>query len=117
VHALSNGVLDTSWPKVRHAQAALQRLVTADQIGMAPLFDLLGTRDAAADSELPDTGVGLELERFLSSAFIQSEAYGTRCSTVILVGGGEVQFEERSFDPAGEPSGVVTQRFVIEAAR
>ena len=35
--------------------------------------------------ELPSTGVTLERERLLSSPFIVSEAYGTRCSTVFTV--------------------------------
>ncbi|MDO9515201.1 MAG: NRDE family protein, partial [Syntrophales bacterium] len=50
------------------------------------------------DRDLPDTGVGLEWERVLSSVFIQSEGYGTRSSSVILVDTeGDVRFIERSF--------------------
>jgi uncharacterized protein with NRDE domain len=35
--------------------------------------------------------------------FIVSPVYGTRCSTVVLVGrDGSVQFHERQFDPEGQ---------------
>ena len=35
------------------------------------------------DSELPDTGVGMELERLVAPVFIQSPGYGTRASSVV----------------------------------
>ena len=53
-------------------------------------------------------GVGLELERVLSTAFIRTPNYGTRCSTVLLVDrSGRARFEERSF---GSDGGIVAQR-------
>ena len=45
--------------------------------------------------------VGLALERFLSPVFIRSEGYGTRASTVVLVGEGEARIVERRFGPDG----------------
>jgi uncharacterized protein with NRDE domain len=39
----------------------------------------------ARPEDLPDTGVGLETERFLSSAFIAVEGYGTRSSTLLTI--------------------------------
>ena len=48
--------------------------------------------------QLPDTGVGLEMERNLSSAFIQLPHYGTRCSTVLLIDEGrEYNFCGKNF--------------------
>jgi uncharacterized protein with NRDE domain len=53
----------------------------------------------AGDDLLPDTGVGLERERALSSMFIKSPGYGTRCSTVILIDqSNHVSFAERVYD-------------------
>jgi uncharacterized protein with NRDE domain len=82
VHALSNAELDTPWPKARRLAA---RMLASDDEGA--LLDALTDRREAPDDELPDTGVGLELERSLSAAFIELPAYGTRCSTVVRVDG------------------------------
>jgi len=67
-----------------------------------------------ADSALPSTGVPLDWERLLSAPFIVSERYGTRCSTVLVVGrDGEARFVERSFDPSGTATGTVDTRFPL----
>src|SRR5262249_40950207 len=108
VYGLSNHLLDTAWPKVSSGKAALRGLVSeADALTlMAALFDLLSDPTQAADDLLPDTGVGREWERLLSSAFIASREYGTRSSTVVLVGrDGQVAFAERSFGVEGVPVG------------
>ena len=106
VHRLSNGPLDADWPKARRAERALQawldESVSAAPVpGLRPLFSALADTLHADDDELPDTGVGLELERMLSSPFIAGQDYGTRCSTVVLVGEGEAHFVERRFGPGG----------------
>ena len=64
------------------------------------LFRTLALRDPAPDDRLPDTGVGMEAERMLSSLFISSVAYGTRASTVLRIRrDGRVFFTERTIDP------------------
>lgn len=89
VFGLSNASLDTPWPKVTalkaRVAAALDDDVAVDTLA-ARLFDALADRAPAADANLPATGVGLELERLLSPAFIVTPdgRYGTRCSTVLI---------------------------------
>jgi uncharacterized protein with NRDE domain len=61
------------------------------------------------DEALPDTGVGLEMERLVAPIFIQSAAYGTRASTALIQhASGSLQFAEQRWQPggvrAGEPS-------------
>ena len=85
IHGLSNHLLDTAWPKVARGKDALARVVAANDFTREDLFAILADRTQAPDELLPDTGVGLELERLLSSIFIASERYGTRSSTVLLV--------------------------------
>lgn len=111
VYALSNSTLNTPWPKVsrlrRGFSAILEEAPAADQ-----LFELLADRQPAADDELPDTGIGRDLERLLSPAFIVSPAYGTRCSTVFWVSrDGGALFAERSFGPDGTATGEVRKRW------
>lgn len=111
VHALSNADLDTPWPKTEALRVAMERwLGGADRRTpregddlLAPLFEALGDPREAPDADLPDTGVGLDWERRLSAAFIRGDTYGTRASTVVLVGDDGLWFEEHSFGPGAIP--------------
>lgn len=85
-YGLSNHLLDTPWPKVEHGKQELASLLnTTPQIEPNVLLPVLQHSDPWPDDQLPDTGIGLEWERILSSVFIKSENYGTRASTVVLV--------------------------------
>lgn len=102
VHSLSNALLDSPWPKAEHAKAAMKRCLDASGAALEQgLLALLGDGTRYPDEQLPDTGVGLELERLLSPIFISSPDYGTRSSTVLLVDyAGGVRFVEKT-SPAG----------------
>ena len=102
VHGISNGRLDAPWPKTRHLASALQAWVDAGDDDLRALWAALGDERIALDADLPDTGVGLELERRLSPAFIRGETYGTRASTIIAVDrDGRGFIHERRFGPGG----------------
>lgn len=102
VHGISNGGLDAPWPKTRHLGDALRRWIDAGSDALESLWRALADERIASDAELPDTGVGIELERRLSPAFIRGEAYGTRASTIIAVDtGGRGFIVERRFGPDG----------------
>lgn len=106
IYGLSNHLLDTPWPKVTAGKAAVGALAggSAAPDPIAELFALLSDQTRPADDRLPDTGISREWERLLSSAFIASPEYGTRSSTVVLVGrDGQVTFAERSFARDGVP--------------
>ncbi len=96
---LSNHLLETPWPKVEKGKNEIQLLLKSPSIKPEDLFHILQDETISTDEKLPDTGVGLERERALSSAFIKSPGYGTRSSTVILVDyTNHVSFTERVFD-------------------
>jgi uncharacterized protein with NRDE domain len=118
VFGLSNALLDTPWPKVEMGKADLRAALAGPPDALeARLFESLARRDPARDDVLPQTGVGAERERALSSAFISTPEYGTRCSTVVLVSrDGEVSFTERTFSPNAELS-EVRHRFRIEVRK
>lgn len=116
IFGLSNALLDTPWPKVDALKNGLNEVINSNSVESEKLFALLASSKRPADTTLPDTGVGLELERLLSSAFINSEKYGTVCSTVILIDQEDnVQFFECSFDGNGTVSGEVSLRFPLKA--
>ncbi len=113
VHGLSNADFNTPWPKTRALVQRLQAWVDdGDDANFAPLFDALADERRAPDAQLPDTGVGLERERWLSAAFLRGEHYGTRASTLVAIdhdGAGTII--ERRFGPHGHAEGETTLRF------
>ena len=81
-YALGNFLLDT--PEVQEVKARFE----ATAVAIEPLF------------------------RLLSTAKIVNEAYGTRCSTVLLQDeDGRTQFAERSFDAAGSEGSTLRHEF------
>jgi uncharacterized protein with NRDE domain len=111
IYGLSNHLLDTPWPKVQRAKSQLASALGA-MPEEAPLLELLRDDRIAADDQLPRTGVSLEWERLLSSAFIRGADYGTRSSTIIRVGvEGSVEFNEWTWHTDGSLSGRVSHQF------
>ena len=112
VHGLSNGDLDAPWPKVKRAVAALEDWMEAGADDFAPLFEAFTRETRAPDAALPDTGVGIEMERLLSPVFVRGGRYGTRATTLIALardGGGLI--EEHRFGPDGAALGQTALRF------
>lgn len=113
VHGLSNADFDTPWPKTRTLMQRLQHWIDAGgETDFAPLFEALADEQPAADAQLPDTGIGLARERWLSAAFIRGETYGTRASTVVAIGHeGSGVIAERRFGPNGRFDGETVLRW------
>ncbi|MEW5836601.1 MAG: NRDE family protein [Pseudomonadota bacterium] len=112
VHGLSNADFNTPWPKTRALMARIEAWLAGDANDIEPLFAALADEQRAADALLPDTGIGLERERWLSSAFIRGERYGTRASTVVLIGrDGAGTIAERRFGPQGHGDGQTMLHF------
>ncbi|MCX5591890.1 NRDE family protein [Alcaligenes endophyticus] len=104
IHVLSNHLLNTAWPKSDYLREhTLAQGFDGSPAAIAHLFTILRTDQAAPDHLLPSTGLSLERERLLSSPFIISPEYGTRCSTIIAVNAqGQGMFIERSFTPQAQ---------------
>ncbi|HCW07920.1 MAG TPA: hypothetical protein DGG95_11220 [Cytophagales bacterium] len=114
-HGLSNALLNTPWPKVKEGKEKMSHLFDADKIESGKLLNGLYDDRQAPDNQLPDTGVGLERERMLSSMFIKSPNYGSRCSTVITVDlNNQVEFTERVYDLNTFQFDEQTFKFAIE---
>ncbi|GAB6161826.1 NRDE family protein [Desulfothermus naphthae] len=87
VHVLSNGILNEPWPKCERLRELFLQL-TRDCTtipSVEKLFTILRDDTTFPDEKLPDTGVGIKLERFLCPIFIKDPKYGTRTSTVLLM--------------------------------
>ncbi|MBE2292442.1 MAG: NRDE family protein [Xanthomonadaceae bacterium] len=116
VHVLSNAELDTPWPKATALGTRLRAWLDAGHDDdFDPLFGALADDTRYADALLPDTGIGLERERWLSAAFIRGQDYGTRASTVLAIGhDGSGTIIERRWGPLGTALGET--RLAIGAA-
>lgn len=110
IHAVSNADFNTPWPKLTRLRAGFERTLAQHEVGavkaaepavVAALFTLLSERRTAADAELPETGIPVERERSLSAEFIHTPEYGTRASSVVVLGRSSADFIERRFDANG----------------
>ncbi len=102
LHGVSNGQFDQPWPKTQWLCAGLAAWIMRDEgDDTEGLFAALADETplpTEPDSEGPDTP--------FSPVFIRNPAYGTRCSTVVLVGAdGRGTIIERRFGPDGERTG------------
>jgi uncharacterized protein with NRDE domain len=114
IYGLSNHLLDTPWPKVEKAKSRLSQAL-AQLTSAEPLLALLRDDVPAPDEQLPRTGLSLEWERLLSSAFVRAPDYGTRCSTVLRIDDRRhACFDEWSWNPAGEQIQAVHLQFTLD---
>jgi uncharacterized protein with NRDE domain len=98
LYGLSNHLLETPWPKVDNGKKKMKELLSKP-FKPEDFFELLFDNKIASDDLLPQTGVGLERERVLSSMFIKSPGYGTRSSTVVMIDNtNQIFFTERVYD-------------------
>jgi uncharacterized protein with NRDE domain len=108
VYGLSNELLDTPWPKLARVRAGFEAWLRASQPpGAEELFALLADRTVAPGS-LPagESGLPQDWQRALSAPFVLHPEYGTRCSTVLLLGpDGALDLIERRFDAQGSATG------------
>lgn len=106
LYGLSNGVLDSPWPKIQHRISAFAQLLAMDT-GEFKKSDhylhMMEDATQAPDERLPKTGVSYEWEKILSSAFIKTEHYGTRTISLIRIRhDGHFEVIEKSFNAEKE---------------
>lgn len=116
LYTLSNAQLDTAWPKTERLRQAFVRVMDAAADDPVPdLLEVLRDKMRADDDQLPDTGIGRERERWLSSIFIEGEGYGTRCSSVLTIrDDGHVRFHERRYGADTHISGESRYAFELQ---
>lgn len=108
IYGLSNHLLQTPWPKLLRLRNSVTELLERASSGTTEerhqnLVARLQDTTPAPDHELPNTGVGRETERFLSSPFIIGGDYGTRATTVVTVStSGEIRVTEQVWGPEGK---------------
>lgn len=113
IYGLSNHLLDTDWHKVETSKKRFTSFIkNSEDFSSEDLFEILSDSSPAPEEKLPETGVGIEKERILSSPFIKTEIYGTRASTFLTIDyENQVNFVEKTFVGL---IGEVRQNFVFE---
>ena len=104
IYSLSNHLLDSPWPKAVYAKQQLTSILEEETIKPSLLLTMMRHAVPFEDKLLPSTGVSLEMERTLSPPFIQTGAYGTRCTTVLLwENDSNARLIEQNYLASGEP--------------
>lgn len=91
VYVVSNALMTEDWEKTQHLRkrftqeflAMLQYPDTPEADIQAAVWDILEDQRKIIAERLPNTGITTEMEALLSSTFIQSPVYGTRCSNLL----------------------------------
>lgn len=110
ITGLANGPREQLPPKAWWLEREYQRILGADEVSVEDLLRPLATADPVL--KLP-AGVDWKL-RSRHTPFVRDERYGTRASTVVMVGAdGEVLFREDRFGPDGGRTGTTNHRFRV----
>lgn len=105
IHGISNAFLDTLWPKVETARSEFQKAISSSTIDKEKIFNFLNDSKSYPEDSLPDTGLSPEKEKAVSPIFIETEGYGTRCSTLLTIDNdGRIHFTEKTYDAQREAS-------------
>lgn len=118
VYVVSNGLMSEDWQKTRHLRKRFtQELLPMLQYPDMPesdlcyaVWDILEDERKIIPELLPKTGISHEMEQLLSSTFIQSPVYGTRCSNFLRMKTDEWQWLEKS--QQGETAGQVVVQVI-----
>ena len=93
VFVVSNGLMSDDWEKTKHLRKRFtQEFLPMMQLSSIPdkdlqssVWDILEDERKVIPDLLPNTGIQPEMEQLLSSTFIQSHVYGTRCSNFLRI--------------------------------
>jgi uncharacterized protein with NRDE domain len=86
INVVSNGNFKCIWPKSQLLKSCLKKINFSNLNNLENLFTLLKNKQTFPLDILPNTGLSSSMEIFLSSIFIKSEIYGTRSSTIYIMG-------------------------------
>lgn len=102
-YSISNAFLNTDWPKTKNALHKFKEVVHPGNFDKEDLFKILLDSNTYPPEMLPSTGLSEEMEKAVSSIFIQTPEYGTRCSTIIQAKkNGNLSFSERTYKPGSK---------------
>lgn len=97
-HSLSNATLNTPWPKVEKTRETLDIIIQSEKDYLNDLFAMMMDKTPAPDHKIPDAPLPLAIRRKASANFIETETFGTKSTTVLLVDwDNHVTYVERTY--------------------
>lgn len=104
VYVVSNGLMTEDWEKTKHLRKRFtQEFLPMLQLPDMPeadirsaVWDILEDERKIIPELLPNTGISVEMEELLSSTFIQSPIYGTRCSNLLRITEKQIDWLEKT---------------------
>lgn len=119
VYVVSNGLMTEHWEKTKHLRKRftqeflpmLQHRNTLASELVTTAWDILEDERKIIPNLLPQTGISQDMEALLSSTFIQSPIYGTRCSNFLHMTHEQWSWLEKQ--QQGESKGKITEQLVI----
>ena len=116
LYGLSNALLDTKWPKVETGKDKFKQIIEGESLDFEALFSFMYDKTLAPDDKLPDTGIGYEKEKLLSSMFIELPGYGTRNTTLLVRDKDDnVQIIERTYTQPDDSTSELKFEFSINS--
>jgi uncharacterized protein with NRDE domain len=102
VYGMANAELlrEPEWPKVRQTKARLEALCqTPESIVRDALFEIMSDTTQPPDTDLPQRGHPVEVERRIAPCFILGADYGTVNSTAVVFDSdtATISISERTF--------------------
>lgn len=118
VYVVSNGLMTEHWEKTKHLRKRftqeflpmLQQASITEADLEFTVWDILEDERKIIPELLPQTGISAEMEELLSSTFIQSPIYGTRCSNFLRMKNDAWLWQEKS--QQGETAGQVVEKII-----
>ncbi|RZF49769.1 NRDE family protein [Acinetobacter halotolerans] len=118
VYVVSNGLMSEDWKKTMHLRKRftqeflpmLQQPKISETDLEYAIWDILEDERKVIPELLPDTGISSEMEALLSSTFIQSPIYGTRCSNFLRMTPKQWQWLEK--EQQGEQQGNIVRQHI-----
>ena len=115
LYGLANAGLDAPWHKTLVSKERMRQRLESGKIKPNALLKLLNDRQRAPESEVRTNGLDFALAHAVTAPFVVQPDYGTRSSTVVLIGrDGHVDVTERRFVSDGSRRGETHQRFQAE---
>ena len=117
VHAVSNALLDTPWPKLLHVRRAVSDWLADGAVEPEQLFGPLRDMTQANEPDTPELDLPPGWHRALTAPFIIGENYGTRSTSLAWVRpDGRARYIERRYRPDGVSSGETRETFRLATA-
>ncbi|MEM8982034.1 MAG: NRDE family protein [Pseudomonadota bacterium] len=114
VHAVSNALLDTPWPKLVSVKSAVTDWLAAGAAEPSQLFAPLRDMTQANVGDTPELDLPAGWHRALTAPFIIGDEYGTRSTSLAWIRpDGRARYMERRYRPDGTVSGETRETFAL----